>query len=94
MLSMEVMRRATKEWGVAGHCKRRTVRVWGSTRGGDVVRRCIREERSVGCRGTSGMGVWWMWWEHVHGLLVARGFALRIVTALRDSGVGKSSYSG
>jgi hypothetical protein len=58
MLSMEVMRRA-KEWGVAGHCLRRTVRVWMSTGSGDVVRRCIREERSVGRRGISGMGVWW-----------------------------------
>jgi CRISPR/Cas system-associated endoribonuclease Cas2 len=37
------------------------------------------------------MGVWWRWWEHVHGLLVAWGFALRIVTALRDNGVGNSS---
>jgi hypothetical protein len=28
------------------------------------------------------MGVWWRWWEVVDGEIVARGFALRITTAL------------
>jgi hypothetical protein len=32
-------------------------------------------------------------WE-VHGLLVTRVLALRIVTVLHDSGVGKNSLSG
>jgi hypothetical protein len=30
----------------------------------------------------------------VHGLLVTRGFAVRIVTALRDSGVGNNNCNG
>jgi hypothetical protein len=97
MLSKEVTNavlvRATKGWGVAGRSKRRTVMVVGSTRDGDVVRRCIREERSVGWSGISGRGVWWRWWEQVHGLLVARGFALRIGTAVRNSGIRNSSCS-
>jgi hypothetical protein len=87
-------RRATREGRVAGHCKRRAVRVWVATGGGDVMRRCLREKRSVGWKGISGMGVWWRWWEHVHMLLVSRGFAVRIVTALRDSGVGNMTYNG
>jgi hypothetical protein len=39
------------------------------------------------------MGVWWRWWEKVHGLTVARWFALRITTALSDMGFGSSSYN-
>jgi hypothetical protein len=36
----------------------------------------------------------WRWWELVHGLLVTRGFAVRIMTALRDMGVDNNSCSG
>jgi hypothetical protein len=58
------------------------------------MRQHLREDRSVGWKGISGRRVWWTWWEQVHGLFVTRGFAVRIVTALRDRGVGKSSGSG
>jgi hypothetical protein len=37
------------------------------------------------------MGKRWRWWEGVHGLLVARWFALRIATALNDMEVGSNS---
>jgi hypothetical protein len=42
----------------------------------------------------SGKRVWWRWWEQVHGLFLTRGFAVRIVTALRDMGVANSSCIG
>jgi hypothetical protein len=87
-------RRATRKGRVDKHCTRRAVRVRVATGGWDVMRRCLREERSVGWRGISGKGVWWRLWEHVHGLLVTRGFAVCIVTGLRDSGVGNSNCNG
>jgi hypothetical protein len=49
-------RRATKKGRVDGHCSRRAVRVWVATGGGDVMRRCLREEKSVGWRCISGRG--------------------------------------
>jgi hypothetical protein len=48
----------------------------------------------VGWKGISGRGLWWKWWAQIHGLLVTRGFAVRIVTALRDSGVGNNNCNG
>jgi hypothetical protein len=72
---------------VAGHCKRRTVRVRKATRGGDVVRPGILEEVSVGWRGIAEREVWWRWWEEVNGVVIARGFALRITTVLDDKRV-------
>jgi hypothetical protein len=39
------------------------------------------------------MGVWWRWWEGVHGVVVARGFAVRITAALNYKGVGSSCSS-
>jgi hypothetical protein len=39
------------------------------------------------------MGVWWRWWEGVHGVAVAGLFELRIATALSDRGVGNNNYS-
>jgi hypothetical protein len=94
MPAMKWRRRSTMKGRVAGHCSRRAVRVRLATGGGDVMRRCLREERFVGWKGISVMGVWWRWWEHVRGLLVTRGFALRIVMALRDSEVGNMRCGG
>jgi hypothetical protein len=94
MPAREGRRWATMEGRVAGHYSRRAVRSLVATGGGDVIRRRLREERSVGWKGISGKRVWWRWWEHVHGLLVTRGFAVRIVTALRDMGVGNISCNG
>jgi hypothetical protein len=65
-----------------------------ATRGGDVVRRRLREERSKGWKGISGGRVWWRWWKMLHGQFVARGFAVCIVTALCDKGVANCSYNG
>jgi hypothetical protein len=93
MLARKVRRRATSEWRVAEHCMRRTVWVSVATRGGDVVRPGIWEEGSAGWRGIAEIGVWWRWWEGVHGVNVARGFARRITTALNDMGVGSSCCS-
>jgi hypothetical protein len=90
----EGRRWATKKGRVIGHCMRRAVRVRVATGGGDVMRRRLREERSEGSKGISGMRVWWRWWEQVHGLLVTRGFAVCIVTALRDWGVGNNGCNG
>jgi hypothetical protein len=47
----------------------------------------------VGWRGITEMGVWWRWWKGVHGVIVARGVALRITTALNDKIVGRSCCS-
>jgi hypothetical protein len=91
---MEGRRWATKKGRVGGHCSRRAVRMRVAAGGGDVMRRRLRDERSEGWNGISGKRVWWRWWEHVHGQLVTRGLAVRIVTALRDMGVGSSSCSG
>jgi hypothetical protein len=65
-----------------------------ATGGGDVKRRCLRDERSEGWKGIPGGGVWWRWWEVFHGQLLARGFAVRIVTALCDMGVANNSCTG
>jgi hypothetical protein len=43
--------------------------------------------------GISGRGVWWRWWE-VLGLLATWWVVVRIVTALRDKGVGNMCCSG
>jgi hypothetical protein len=94
MPAMEGRRWSTKKRRVAGHCMRRDVRMRVATGGGDVVRRRLREERSEGWKGKSGGRVWWRWWELFHGQLVARGFTVRIVTALCDMGVANSSGSG
>jgi hypothetical protein len=94
MPAWEGRRWGTRKGRVAGHCNRRAVRVRVAKGGGDVMRLGLREERFVGWKGISGRRVWWRWWEHVHGLLVTRGFAVRIVTALRDMGVGESRCSG
>jgi hypothetical protein len=91
ILARKVRRRATREWRVAKHCRRRTVLVRLATRGGDVVRPGIYEERPVGWRGIAEVRVWWRWWEGVHGEIVARGFALCITTALNDKGVGSNN---
>jgi hypothetical protein len=56
MAAMTRRRRATKKGRVAGHYSRRAVRVRVATAGGDVMWRCLREERSVGWKGTSGRG--------------------------------------
>ena len=93
MLARKVRRRAAREGRVAGHCMRRIVWVRVTTRGGYVVRPCVWEEGSAGWRGIAEIGVWWRWWEGVHGVNVARGFARRITTALNDMGVGSTSCS-
>jgi hypothetical protein len=90
MPAMEGRRWSYKKGRVACHCKRRAVRMRVATGGGDVMRRRLREERSDSRKGISGGGVWWRWWEQFHGLLVARGIAGRIVTALRDKGSAKA----
>jgi hypothetical protein len=85
MPAMEGRRWATNKGRVAGHCSRRAVRMRVATGGGDVMRRRLWEERSVGWKGISGRRECWRWWEQVHGLLV---------TGLRDKGVGNSSCNG
>jgi hypothetical protein len=94
MPAMEGKRWATRKGRVAGHCSRRAVRLRVATGGGDVMRRRLREERFDGWKGISGRRVWWRFWEHVHGLLVTRGFAVRIVTALRDMGASNTRCNG
>jgi hypothetical protein len=91
MPARKVRRHATEERSVAGHRRRRTVWVRVATKGGDVVRPGIWDEGSVGWIGIAERGVWWRWWEEVNGVVVARGFALRITTAVSDMGVGSSS---
>jgi hypothetical protein len=88
-VSTTLGRWASKKGRMAGHSSRRAVRVRVATGGGDVMRRRLGEEMSVGWESISGRMVRWRWWEQVHGLLVTRGFAVRNVTALRGS-----SYSG
>ena len=58
-----------------------------------MVRPCVGEEGSLGGRGVAKKGVRWRRWEGVHGVAVARGFELRIATALSDKGVGISTRS-
>jgi hypothetical protein len=94
MPAKEGRRWATRKGRVAGHCSRRAVRVRMATGGGDVTRRRLRKEKSVGWKGISGRRIWWRWWEQVYGLLVPRGFAVRIVAALRGMGVGNTTCSG
>jgi hypothetical protein len=88
---MEGRRWSTREGRVAGHCMRRAVHVRVATGGGAVVRTRLREERSWVRKGLSSGRVWWRWWEVFYRQLVARGFELRIATALSDKGVGISS---
>jgi hypothetical protein len=94
MPAMEGRRWSTMEGRVAGHCRRRAVRVRVATGGGDVVGTRLREERSGVRKGISGGRVWLRWWELFHRQLVARGIAGRIVTALCDKGVANMSCSG
>jgi hypothetical protein len=91
MLAKEVTKWATNERRVAGHGRRRTVRMRESTGDRAVVRPCVWLERSLGGRGVAKKGVRWRRWEGVHGVAVARGFELRIATALSDRGVGSST---
>jgi hypothetical protein len=88
MPAKEWKRWSTMEGRVAGHCRRRAVRVRVATGGSDVVRTRLREERSWVRKGISGGRVWWRWWELFYRQLVARGFELRIATAQSDMGIG------
>jgi hypothetical protein len=58
MPAMKGRRRATRKGRVAGYFGRRVLWVRVATGGGDVMRRGLREERSVGWRGISVRGVW------------------------------------
>jgi hypothetical protein len=54
----KVRRRSTKKGRAGGQCSRHAVRVRVATGGGCAIRRCLREERSVGWMGISGGEVW------------------------------------
>jgi hypothetical protein len=58
-----------------------------ATRGGDVVRRRLLEERSEGRESIPCGRVWRRWWGMFDGQLMGRGSAARIVTAVCDMGV-------
>jgi hypothetical protein len=94
MPAREGKRWSTRKGRVDGPCNWRAVRLRVATGGGDLLRRRLREERSEGWKGIPGRRASWKWWEHVHGLLVTRGFEVRIITAERDMGVGNSSRNG
>jgi hypothetical protein len=87
MPAMEGRRWSTSKRRVAGHRGRRAARVRAATRGGDVVRRSLREKRSEGRESILCGRVWRRCWELFHGHLVGRGFGVRIVTAVCDMGL-------
>jgi hypothetical protein len=94
MPAREGRRWPTREGRVAGHCRRRAVRVRVATGCGDVVRLRPWEERSEVWKGISGRGVWWRWWELLHWQIVARRLEGRIMSALCYRGAANMICNG